>query len=259
MKNLSWNDLVFDKRNKDYGAYVLRKAYGGRVMLAFIIALFTLALVMAFPAIKRYFTHEETVVRETKTVKYTDLAPPPPIDKNTPPPPQVEVPPPVKTLKFIPPEVTHEEVAEEVTPTIDELKEVQPAAETSDGPAEVDFDEPVVEAIAEPLDDPNKVYLVVEQQPEFPGGVAAMMKFISHNMKYPAQARRTETDGSVYVEFVIDQQGQISDARVIKGIGAGCDEEALRVVNKMPAWKPGKQNGKPVRVRFVLPVKFLLG
>jgi protein TonB len=116
-----------------------------------------------------------------------------------------------------------------------------------------------VEAVEEPAEDPNMIYTVVEQPAEFPGGMAAMMKFISQNMKYPSQARRMGTEGSVFVEFVVDQQGKISDAHVIKGIGAGCDEEAVRVVNKMPNWKPGKQNGKAVRVRFVLPVKFVLG
>ncbi|MEJ0030195.1 MAG: energy transducer TonB [Bacteroidota bacterium] len=106
---------------------------------------------------------------------------------------------------------------------------------------------------------PNKVYMVVEQQPEFPGGLAAMMKFLQSNIKYPSQARRMGTEGSVFVEFVVDQQGNIGAPRVIKGIGAGCDEEAVRVIQKMPPWKPGKQNGKAVRVRFVLPVKFMLG
>ena len=260
MKNhVSWNDLVFDKRNKEYGAYTLRKAYGGRVVVAFIIALLTLALVMAFPAIRKFFTEEERVVPATKTVKYTDLVAPPPIDKDKLPPPKIDIPPPTKTIKFVPPKVTHEEVVEEVTPTIDELKEIQPSTETNDGPVEVDFDEPVGEAIEEPGEDPNKIYTVVEQQAEFPGGMQAMMKFISQNMKYPSQARRMGTEGSVFVEFVIDQQGQISGAKVIKGIGTGCDEEAVRVVNKMPAWKPGKQNGRAVKSRFVLPVKFVLG
>lgn len=258
-QQMSWNDLVFDKRNKEYGAYVLRQAYGGRVIFAFIIALVTLALVMAFPAIRRFFSEEEKVVASTKTVKYNDLAAPPPIDKNTPPPPKIEVPPPVKeAIKFLPPKVTEKEVVEE-TPTIEQLKLADPATETTEGPTDVTFDDPVQAVVEDTGEDPNATYTWVEQQPEFPGGVEAMMKFLSKNMRYPSQARRIGTEGSVFVEFVVDQQGIITDAHVIKGIGAGCDEEAVRVVSKMPPWKAGKQNGKAVRVRFVLPLKFVLG
>jgi protein TonB len=154
--------------------------------------------------------------------------------------------------------VTEKEVVEE-TPTIEELKQVDVAPETTEGTGEIIFDEPVQEATAEPEEDPNKVYMVVEQQPEFPGGLAAMMKFLQTNIKYPSQARRMGTEGSVFVEFVVDQAGNINNPRVIKGIGSGCDEEAVRVIQKMPPWKPGKQNGKAVKVRFVLPVKFVLG
>jgi protein TonB len=256
---LRWDDLVFAGRNKEYGAYTLRQAYGGRVLASFICGLLTLTFILAFPYIKKLFENEEKVEVSTKVIKYTDLAAPPPIDKNQPPPPKLELPPPVKeAIKFLPPKVTEKEVVEE-TPTIEELKQVDVAPETTEGTGEVVFDEPVVEAVEEPAEDPNMIYTVVEQPAEFPGGMAAMMKFISQNMKYPSQARRMGTEGSVFVEFVVDQQGKISDAHVIKGIGAGCDEEAVRVVNKMPNWKPGKQNGKAVRVRFVLPVKFVLG
>ena len=256
---VSWNDLVFAGRNKDYGAYQLRQAYGARVTGAFICGILTLGFILAFPYIKRLLTPEEKIEVVAKTINYSELSAPPPIDQNQPPPPKVELPPPVKeAIKFLPPKVTEKEVVEE-TPTIEELKQVDIAPETTEGTGEVVFDEPVEEATAEPAEDPNKVYMVVEQQPEFPGGVAAMVKFISQNIKYPSQARRMGTEGSVFVEFVVDQQGNITNPRVIKGIGAGCDEEAIRVVQKMPPWKPGKQNGKAVKVRFVLPVKFMLG
>lgn len=261
MKNtlLNWNDLVFAGRNKEYGAYQLRQKYSGAVTAAFICGILTLSFILAFPFIKAWLTPEEKVEVVAKTINYNELAAPPPIDQNQPPPPKLELPPPVKeAIKFLPPKVTEKEVVEE-TPTIEELKTVDVAPETTEGTGEVVFDEPVQEATAEPAEDPNKVYMVVEQQPEFPGGVAAMMKFISQNLKYPSQARRMGTEGSVFVEFVVDQQGTITGAKVIKGIGSGCDEEAVRVVQKMPPWKPGKQNGKAVKVRFVLPLKFVLG
>jgi protein TonB len=258
-QSLNWNDLVFAGRNKDYGAYPLRQTYGNRVVIAFVCGFLTLAFILAFPYIKRMFEEEIVVDKSAKTIKYTDLAAPPPINPDTPPPPKLELPPPVKeAIKFLPPKVTEKEVVEE-TPTIEELKNVEVAAETTEGTGEIIFDEPVEEVAEEPAEDPNQIYTVVEQPAEFPGGVQAMYKFINANMKYPSQARRMGTEGSVFVEFVVEPTGAITGTKVIKGIGGGCDEEAVRVVQKMPPWKPGKQNGKPVRVRFVLPVKFVLG
>ncbi|HZY81851.1 MAG TPA: TonB family protein [Cyclobacteriaceae bacterium] len=258
-KNIRWDDLVFDGRNKDYGAYDLRKAYGGRVIAAFIVALIALGLVMAFPTIKKFFEEKEVIEKPKKVIDYTKLEAPPPIDAAKPPPPKLELPPPtVEKIKFLPPKITEQEVDEEV-PTIEDLKIVEPSVETTDGDAEVVFDEVVAEAVQEEVEDPNMIYTVVEQAAEFPGGVGAMMKFLSQNIKYPPQARRMGIEGSVFVEFVVNATGTIQDAKVIKGIGGGCDEEALRVIGKMPVWKPGKQNGRPVRVRFVLPVKFVLG
>jgi protein TonB len=118
------------------------------------------------------------------------------------------------------------------------------------------FTEPVKDA--GPAEDPNQIFLVVEQPPEPAGGMQALYAFINKNIRYPAQARRMTIEGSVYVSFVVDADGKITDIQVIKGIGAGCDEEAKRVVGLLPPWKPGKQRGRPVRVRFTLPLKFKL-
>ena len=140
-----------------------------------------------------------------------------------------------------------------------ELKEVEPAAATNEGTGDVVFEEPVEEPVKEVGEDPNKVYTIVEQQPEFEGGNGAMFKFIQKNMKYPATARRMGIEGSVFVSFVVDTEGKISEVQTVKGISADCDKEAIRVIQMMPRWKPGKQNGRPVKVRFVLPIKFQLG
>jgi len=102
------------------------------------------------------------------------------------------------------------------------------------------------------------VFMVVEQQPEFEGGYEAMMNFIKKNMRYPAAARRMGTEGTVFLSFVVGKDGSINDVSVLRGISAECDKEAVRVVQSMPNWKPGKQNGKPVLVRFNLPIKFKL-
>ena len=102
----------------------------------------------------------------------------------------------------------------------------------------------------------KKVFLVVEQPPEFVGGLEAMYKFIAMNMKYPASARKRGIEGSVFVGFIIDADGVIREASIIKGISVDCNDEALRVIKMMPKWNPGIQSGRPVRVKFVLPIKF---
>lgn len=116
--------------------------------------------------------------------------------------------------------------------------------------------QPVVE---EEKEDVNQIFLVVEETAAPQGGMPAFYEYVGKKMKYPAQARRMGVEGKVFVEFVIERDGSITDVKAIKGIGAGCDEEAVRVVESAPKWKPGKQRGKPVRQRMVLPISFKLG
>ncbi len=109
------------------------------------------------------------------------------------------------------------------------------------------------------LPTPNgEVFTVVEQQPQFPGGMNALLAYVRQNTQYPAEARRGNMSGKVFVEFVVDETGQIRQPRVLKGIGFGCDEEAVRVVSQMPRWEPGRQNGQPVAVQYNLPIMFAL-
>ena len=251
-----WEDIVFENRNKEYGAYLIRKIYSRNVVIASAIMLVMTGLVIAGPAIADLFRSNDSDLNAKKNLnRVVTLDQPPPIMPNTPPPPRVEVPPPVKTLKYIAPKVTKEEVVEEEIPTIEEIKKTEVSTETTEGPETVVFEEPV-KAVVDNGDD--KIYTVVEQQPEFPGGMEAMMKFIQKNMKYPAQARRMGTEGRVFIGFVVNLDGKITDVQTVKGISMDCDKEAARVIAMMPSWKAGKQNGRAVRVRFVLPVNFKL-
>lgn len=109
----------------------------------------------------------------------------------------------------------------------------------------------------EEIDD-DQVYIVVEAMPEFPGGEAAMIKFITKNIEYPRMAKKTGISGRVFLTFVVERDGSISDVQVLRGIGGGCDKEAIRVINMMPYWNPGKQHGKPVRVQYQMPITFTL-
>jgi len=103
------------------------------------------------------------------------------------------------------------------------------------------------------------VFTVVEEQPEFPGGIQAMYKFLAENLQYPAPAMRAKVQGKVFLNFVVTKEGEIKDATILKGIGFGADEEALRVMSQMPRWKPGMQDGKALNVRYNLPIAFDLG
>ncbi len=104
----------------------------------------------------------------------------------------------------------------------------------------------------------TEIFTVVEDQPGYPGGDEARIKYLGENIKYPQMARESQIQGTVYVTFVVEKDGRVRDVRVLRGIGGGCDEEAIRVIQNMPRWNPGKQRGKPVRVQFNMPIKFTL-
>ena len=104
----------------------------------------------------------------------------------------------------------------------------------------------------------DKVFEKVEDMPEFPGGEQAMMKFVSENVQYPEEAKEKEISGRVLVGFIVEKDGSVNEVKIVRGIGGGCDEEAVRVVKAMPKWKPGKEKGKPVRVSYMMPFTFKL-
>ena len=113
-------------------------------------------------------------------------------------------------------------------------------------------------AMAQSDDVDDAVFVVVEKSPEFPGGNDSLYAFIGRNIKYPEAAKKNKIEGRVFVTFVIEKDGQVSNAKLLRDIGGGCGEEAIRVVNSMPKWKPGTQRGNPVRVQFNLPIMFQL-
>lgn len=175
-----------------------------------------------------------------------------------------------------------ENVAEEIIPiTEQEIKKPPPApvqqvvkiniveddVEVDDNleiDAEADQNTEVEEYIAPVKQDEEEsaeeaqIFMVVESMPEFPGGEPALYKFLGENIKYPQMAKESGIQGRVFVTFVVERNGSVTDVRVLRGIGGGCDEEAIRVVQDMPKWTPGKQRGKSVRVQYNLPVKFTL-
>ena len=113
-----------------------------------------------------------------------------------------------------------------------------------------------VEVTEEVQEEEEEVFLVVEEDPEFPGGLEALSHFIADNIKYPQLAKENNITGKVYVSFVVEKDGRVGQVKILRDIGGGCGNEAVRVVKSMPKWKPGKQRGKPVRTQFNLPVSF---
>jgi protein TonB len=247
-------DIVFENRNKEYGGYELRRDYQRRVFYAFIIAVIGITVAVTTPLLLSFLS-KVAAEKEIKITEGIKLEEPPPIDKTAPPPPPVIPPPPVQqTIKFTPPKVVKDEEVEEPPPTQEEVKEVQVSTVTQEG------DKELIDLPPDPVVDPDegKIFTVVEEMPSFPGGEAKLMEYLRNNTKYPTIARENGISGKVYVAFVVDKDGKIKDAKVVRGQGGGLDEEALRVVRTMPEWKPGRQNGRNVAVHFNLPVNFTL-
>ena len=245
-----WCNMVFDGRNKDYGAFEDRQKAPKRHTLALIIAVSVFTVAVSAPVLIKALAPTKKM-RNVEVTSLADIKIEKPLENLEVPPP----PPPVQNLvKFTPPEVTNEEVTEEVK-TIDELKDTKAQISVTDVAGHTDASEvadlKVVEEKEEPL-------AFVEQMPEFPGGQDALFKYLNSNIKYPSIAQEMGISGKVVLQFVVDKQGKIGNIKVIRTLGAGCDEEAVRVVKAMPSWKAGRQNGKSVPVYFTLPVFFQL-
>lgn len=152
------------------------------------------------------------------------------------------------------PQVTQIQVVEDDVEVEDEI-DINAEVDQDEIIEEYEYEAPEIEEeeIVE-----AEVFIVVEEMPEFPGGPAKMMEYIQSNMKYPMMARESDIQGRVFVNFVVEPDGSISNVNVMRGIGGGCDEEAVRVVMSMPKWKPGKQRGSAVRVSFTVPIIFKL-
>ncbi len=263
----SLNDIIFEGRNKAYGAYVLRRLYQRHVTRALIISTAVFLLLIAFPLISQYL--KDRMPKEPKkNLQENVLMDAPPLDetKPPPPPPPPEAPPPpppkLTTIKFTPPVVKKdEEVKKEEVPNQDELKEKTVATVTVQGNTNApDLSElasgegdKVVEAVVE-----NKVYTYVEQMPELPGGGgnAAIVAAIQKAVKYPPLALRNQVEGRIFVSFTVNPEGEVSDVKVVKGLGSGLDEETVRAVKTLPKFIPGKQNGRAVSVSFTVPITF---
>lgn len=266
-----WTEMVFEGRNKEYGAYRLRKNAGKRNLYS-LITIFIAAL-----AIWGGISLVKFVESRTKTVAQTSVAelsalnqPKKKAEVKQQKKVQLEQPEKVvervkSSVKFTAPVIKKDDEVkpEDELKTQDELMSTKTAIGALDVKGNDDANGEVLkikEAVAQPEPKPEveKVFDVVEQMPSFPGGPSALMEWLSNNVKYPVVAQENGVQGRVVVSFVVERDGSITDVKVVRGVDPSLDKEASRVVRAMPRWIPGKQNGSAVRVKYNVPVAFRL-
>lgn len=250
--------MVFEGRNKSYGAYVLRKENPKTTIKALIIGGIIFSVLMALPMIN--WSGLAVADEKVTMAEMTNLPPPPPPDKPlVPPPPPPPPAPKIDEVKFVPPKIVKkEEVVEEIK-TIEELKDknvgVKDVKGNDDG--KILIDEPAGDGDKDnKIVEDNTVYTAVEVKPEFPGGMQKFYDFVGKNFKTPEDE---EISGKITVQFVVEKDGSLTDIKIVRDLGFGTGKEAERVLRKCPKWKPGIQNGRPVRVLYSLPISIVTG
>ncbi|MDH6309129.1 protein TonB [Dysgonomonas sp. PFB1-18] len=270
LNSSEWCDIIFEGKNKSYGAFELRQSASKRYIWAFGIVLVAVAFVACLPMIISSVKAANIYtggMDETRTVILVDPKMPEPIADVAKP----EIPEPPKFVemkKFVPPTIANDEEVEEVMTGMEDLVKdksvVIGAFEVENGSKDADairkeFAADVVgDGTGTGKAEPEKVFVSAQFMPQFPGGEAEMYRFISENLKYPVVDQEMGTQGRVTVRFVVTKTGEISDIQLLKGISISCDKEAMRVIKSMPRWIPGKNNGEPVQVYFTLPIVFKL-
>ncbi len=258
-----WCDMIFTEKNHEYGAYVIRKQYWKRQIWATLIAIIFFTVAVSSPVIlKTIMPKVHLGNSDVIKVSTVDLEPPKK-DENTIDEPQPEE---VRSSNKLTrsPEIMMDDLVrpeDEMKMQEDLIKENK-AISTRNVDGTENPNAPMIDDLNNSIIDEKPVketvHIIVEQMPEFVGGEQEMLKYLRDNIKYPNEARQQGTTGIVYLTFIISKQGKIQNIKIIRGIGSGCDEEAIRVVESMPNWKPGKQNGSTVPVQFNLPINFKL-
>lgn len=261
--NQQWIDVVFSGRNQAYGAYELRKNNNRTIARSMLFGAAFFILVMSAPLISRYLNGDDTELSTPTPDLHTDvvLITPPAIDESVPPPSVVEPPKPrTDQVRFVPPRVVPASQVVDEIPTVDDLQVADPGPETVKGDpgAEVVIDQPVgtsTTAHAATIEDEQVYGMVsIEQMPEFPGGLSKFYSYISKNYNYPAAAREQGVSGRVIVSFIVEKDGSLTDIKVLRDMGLGTGEEAMRLLKKSSKWRAGVQNGRNVRVQYTLPI-----
>jgi protein TonB len=257
-------DIIYDNRNKNYGGYELRRNYGRRVAKGAGFMLLCVGILSGYSFIGKENASNATVIPHEVVTIITEIKPPiiePKVIPPTPPPPPAQ--PQVKTAKYVNPKIEPDDNVkpDDHMPPNKDLNNTQIGTANTDGPAtttSVVVNTTKTEGPGDVVINDTKPSLPlvwVDQMPQFDGD---MENYLSRHIHYPELARENGINGKVIIRFVVNEDGSVSNATVERGIGGGCDEEALRIIRSMPKWKAGKQNGVPVKVFFMLPIKFTL-
>ncbi len=263
-------DIIFEGRNKEYGAYELRKGYNKRLLTALIAMAVLSALIFISALVAENVKDRKIAMANVDDVQLSEVKdrnePPPP--PPPPPPPKPPEPPKVEIAKFTPPKIVKdEEVKEdEKPPEIEKIEEAKIGTINQEGTKDVGIVAPPVESkgVAEVVapkvveEDYDKVFTKVENPAEFPGGQSEWTRYLQKNLRYPDEAIDNGTQGVVRVQFIVDREGNISEVQSLNDPGDGLAEEAVRIIKKGPKWKPAEQNGRKVIYRHIQAITFRL-
>jgi protein TonB len=249
----AFDDIVFEVRNKEYGAYKLRKKYNRTVLIALLVGIIILATAVITPylnakaLVNRSKRAERQVVVKMENLDQPNqqVAPPPP-----PPPPPTDV---VQQQRYVPPQVVDSIKPEDVK----QLMTADQAQTEVTNKEVVEVVQQVKEEVQE-AETEQQPFVVVEEMPMFPGGDPALLAYIAANTQYPEIAKENNIQGKVIVRFCVTSKGGVNQVSVLKGVDPELDKEAMRVVTTLPTFKPGKQGGKPVPVWYMVPIAFTL-
>ncbi|MBN9351688.1 MAG: energy transducer TonB [Chitinophagaceae bacterium] len=257
-------DIIFDGRNKEYGAYELRKTYNKRITIAVIGMLFVVLLVLVGRALATHLQKSDDkainmITNETTLQELKPNEPPPP---PPPPPPKLPPPPQVATIQFTPPKVVKDEEVVKPPPEVKQIEEARIDVKTQEGVKDVGIVAPpsdiagtnVVAAPVEKKEDPDKIFTKVEVEAQFPGGANAWRNYVTRAIQSHLD-EFTESDyGTVIVKFVVDKQGTVSDVQAQNMQGTKLAEIAVNAIRKGPKWIPAQQNGRYVNAYRLQPV-----
>ncbi len=276
LKSKDWCELVFEGRNKEYGAYDLRAKSGRRHLYALVdilIGIIAIGAVIAIflaaeDAIRNSFGGDEDAVTELQDLKEEVKKEEKKVEvKKEEEKPQEQKVAVKASVAFTVPEIVDQVDESKKLKSQDDLQNLKGAIAAQDyegdvgGTVNIDDlrdNQSTGGTTAAPVEEEAKVYNVVEQMPTFPGGEAALLKYISTHIKYPAIAQEQEISGQVVLRFVVKEDGSVGEVKVQKSLEKHCDEEAIRVVKSLPRFIPGKQQGKAVRVWYTLPVRYTI-
>jgi len=253
MRN-NFDELLFEGRNREYGAYVVRKKYRRSLFIALSIATSIMLVATIAPFIYAKLNEKENnrmskeLVMEMENMKAPEDEPPPP----PPPPPMEEL---AAQIKYVAPVVVDSVKEEDVVDILSLQNEVKDE-EVGDTALTVQVDDEGTKEIEEVKKE--EVFFIVEEMPLPPGGEEGLRTFVAQNVQYPNVARENNIQGKVYVRFEVTNKGKIDQVTVLRGVHPSLDEEAVRVIKLLPDWKPGKQNGKAVNVWYTMPINFTL-